>query len=46
MCIRDSDWCEAKREQVAGLAEVDNIEDNPLVHMDIVHREVKPEPEC
>lgn len=39
------DRCETEREQVAGLAEVDNIKDDPLVHMDIVHREVEPEPE-
>ena len=37
-------WCHTKHEQVPGLAQVDNIEDYPLVYMNIVHWEVKPEP--
>ena len=35
---------EAQSEEVLGLAEVDDVEDDPLVGVHVLHREVEPEP--
>ena len=31
--------------RLPGFAQVDNVEDDSLIHVNILHREIKPEPE-